>query len=305
MKLVITLLILILSACQTTQPVVTPTSFNVMSPKGAPALALVPLLLDAQDKIEFVDGTDVISAEFVKGELDILIAPINLGAQLTSKQDNPYVLYGVLTWGNLYVVANINQEASTKMAIFGQQAIPGRVLSTIESQFKESYTFDPFNSVAEVSAQLLAEQYSLGLLAEPSLSASLLRAKSSGITLEIRYDIQALWKQQTGFDNYPQAGVFVRRDLSAAEINGLGERFARMATYIESIHLDVEQLDQDTSDLNLEDLGLPNTTILKTAFSRMNVQPRLAKDVVNDIEAFLKLFNLHNQSDLYFHQVYP
>jgi NitT/TauT family transport system substrate-binding protein len=305
MKLKILSLILVFSlvACHRDVQAPTLTQLSILSPKGAPALALFPIILDEIDAVDFVDGVEVLSAEFIKGQYDIIIAPVNLGAQLSSKQDNPYVLYAVVTWGNLYVVSTGQQSSATKMAIFGQQAVPGKVLSVVEPLFKVRYEFDPFASVAEVSAQMLASQYEVGLLAEPSLSATLVRAQASGVVLGIEYDVQALWQEKTGHFNYPQAGLFIRKSLAPSDVQLVSKRFTRMRDYIQVLQDTKDLLDEDVVNLDLDAMGLPSSVILKSAFERMNVKPLLAQDAFEAIEAFLSEFKLNQLEDFYYHQV--
>jgi len=86
-KIIIILSVFLLIACQA-KPLEWE-SLSILSPKGAPAIALVPLLQENKDSIEFVDGTDILSAELVKGEKDVIIAPVNLGTALSKKDINP------------------------------------------------------------------------------------------------------------------------------------------------------------------------------------------------------------------------
>ena len=65
-------------------------NISILSPKGAPALSLVPLIQENKDSIEFVDGADILSAELIKGDKDMIIGPVNLGAALSNKNSNPY-----------------------------------------------------------------------------------------------------------------------------------------------------------------------------------------------------------------------
>ncbi len=304
-RLILMALLLSLGACQNQTQPGTPSSLSILSPKGAPALALLPLVIDEVDDIEFVDGVDILSAEFIKGQYDVIIAPVNLGAQLSLKQDNPYVLYGVVTWGNLYVVSSDTQANPLAMAIFGQQAVPGKVISVVEPLFKQRYQFDAFASVADVSAQLLASQYSLALLAEPSLSATMMRAQAAGLSLTIAYDIQALWQEKTGFFNYPQAGLFVRKEMSIDEINEVEARFEHIQSYMSDLQEDQTRLDQDTEGIDVDGMGLPPSAILQRALNRMNIQPLWAELEFETIEAFLSEFKLNGLSDFYYHQLQP
>ena len=60
------------------------------------------------------------------GEYDIIVAPSNLGMTLAAKGADQYELAAVITWGNLYLVAEdedaLNEEG--ELAAFGEAAVP-------------------------------------------------------------------------------------------------------------------------------------------------------------------------------------
>ena len=290
---------LLLSACTATEPTPELNHLSLMSPKGAPAFALIPMLQDEVDAIEFVDGVDVLSAELLKGELDVILAPINLGAQLAQRGDFPYRLYAVITWGNLFVVKSEQATQSATIGIFGQQAVPGIVWQDVATRQGIQLETSAFASVAEVSAQLLAGQLDRGLLAEPSLSLTLQKAQQAGLNLTIEYDVQALWKASHGVDNYPQAGLFIRDDLTEAQRCFVFERFQEMQAFVEGLDGNVQSLDQKIDGVDLTSIGLPPAPILQAAFYRMHVQPRLAVDELIAIELFLERFDLAHLENFY------
>ena len=65
---------------------------KVIAPMGTPYLALGGLLEEENVKIECVAGTDPLKAALVAGEYDVVVAPINLAAQLFNKGNSKYVI---------------------------------------------------------------------------------------------------------------------------------------------------------------------------------------------------------------------
>ena len=239
-------------------------NLKVLSPKGAPALSLIPLLDEGKDQVEFVDGTDVISAELIKGEQDMIIAPVNLGAALSKKGENQYRLYAIVTWGNLYLVGPSNTDISAEtVAIFGEQAVPGLVYKQVLNQ-----SYEAFASVTDVQGQLLAGQYKVGLLAEPLVTATIAKAKSltPAVELSILSDLQQLWSAKTGQENYPQAAIFVKADLSDDKLAQIDARLAKMQAYNEAINLNPSQLETDVTEERIALLGVPSPKILASAW---------------------------------------
>lgn len=286
--------LLLVGGCAVTpEEVVEPLSLSILAPKGSPALALLPLVEANVDQIDFVDGSDLLSAEFVKGEYDVIVAPINLGAMLYSKGNETYKLYGVLTWGSLYIVGTQEQPAISPLniALFGDKAVPSIIFNTVHGN-SGVYNGTYFNAVSDVQAQLLTSQYSLGLLAEPLVSATLAKSKEVGLNLIVVEDLQASYAEKTGFDNYPQAALFVKADADEAVLNELAAQFEILQSFQASVDSDVNTLDTSIESLTRDDLGLPATAILKAAWERMNIEVYVASDVKESIEGFLGLIKL-------------
>jgi len=248
-------------------------TFTWLSPKGAPSVSLIPVLKDAIDTVELVDGTDVISAAMIQGAKDVIIAPINLGSKLIQAGDANYKLLAVVTWGNLYIVKDeaIPFTDNMDLAMFGVKAVPELVLNKVSDTLSFTFTKVPFNAVADVKGQLVAKAYALGLLAEPVASATIAAAKAQGITLSVVADLQSAWKTKTGFDNYPQAAIFVKADLSDDQIKQVKDRVNAMAAYVSTVEADKTIVEADITALTPEALGVPSAAIIKVTWDRLNV----------------------------------
>jgi NitT/TauT family transport system substrate-binding protein len=300
MKSILLLILAIsLSACRPSPPSESEVKLTLISPRGAPAFALIPLLNQGLDAIEFVDGADVLSAELLKGEADLVVAPINLGAQLAQRGDFPYRVYAILTWGNLYVVAREDAAMDAELALFGRESVPGLLFRTLVSERYASANLQGYSSVNEVLAQLLAGQVQRALLAEPSLSIAQMRAREQGWTLSVEEDFQARWREFSQSHNYPQAALFVRADLPEATLCVVAERFEVMQAFISGLSGNSASLQESLRTLNLSDLGLPDIHVLAQVWTRMSVDPRLAIDEKSSIEAFLELFGWAGLENFY------
>ena len=279
-------------------------SLSILSPKGAPAISLVPLIQENKDSIEFVDGTDILSAELIKGEKDMIIAPVNLGAALSKKDSNPYRLYGIVTWGNLYLVSNsdISFVENEPLALFGEQAVPGLVFNSIKDSLDQAFVSTAFNSVTDVQGQLLSKTFNVGLMAEPLVTATIAKAKTleTPLNLSVYKDIQALWQEKTGFENYPQAAIYIKADISADKLKQVEARLELMMAYNIELNNNSSKLETDiTEDLSAT-LGVPASKILVQAWDRMNVNVVKADENKEAIEAFLELFKLNGLENLYY-----
>ncbi len=227
------LLVLTLSGCDKTEEVeerpvevLEDTHLKIMAPLGSPALAqtymqsTMPSLGEQVTyEISVVSGTDPLIAAFGSGTHDIIYAPTNLGAKLYSTGVD-YQLAAVVVWGNLYLATGTDEaftladlEGKT-IVVFGENATPHIVLKTIIDNY--NYTNPPtFEFVADAgtaNATLIQDPSKIVLLAEPVLSVASLPSNVANIKT---IDLQTEWENLTGSSSYPQAGIFVKRDVPA------------------------------------------------------------------------------------------
>lgn len=286
-KLLFITLLFGLCACTGNEKQTEPVS--VLAPQGAPALATLSLSDQEAVTVDYVSGSDPLSAELIKSDstYDVIIAPINLGTKLMEKGNTPYRLAAVITWGNLYIVGENSYQNGDAFAAFGETAVPGKILNHYADIKNVTY----FSSVQDVQAQLLSGKVKAGLLAEPAATATIAKAKENGKTLAVLQDLQ---EKETldGQRGYPQAAIFVKDSAKAKTVLADIEQFLKegcqnqdqVSTWIEAI--------------GPEQLGIPNANIALSTWERQNLKYVDAKTVKNDIAEFLKLFNITFQENM-------
>lgn len=261
---------------------------KILCPSGAPGLSLLGVKDNEYVTIDFVEGTDVLTAELAKenSEYDIIIAPTNLGVKMY--ENAPYYnLEAVLTWGNLYVVGKEDLDLnSVTVAAFGENAVPGMVFKNIYDTDAMNITW--FNSVQEAQQALLTGQVDAALLAEPAATAAIAKAEEQGLSLSVLSDIQELWqaKNNVDFKGFPQASLFVKKDSR--------EKTAYVLDAIESFlsTIDEENIAKTIQAIGIDDLGFPSEQIAIKTWKKQNIDFVSAKDAKEDIESFLKVFNM-------------
>jgi hypothetical protein len=144
----------------------------------------------------------------------------------------------------------------------------------------------------------LADAYRFGVLAEPVASATLAASAAAGKPFIIVTDLQALWKSETGFDNYPQAALFVRKGLENP--SAIEDRLTLMRDYIDGLDADPQSVTADITLWTPAALGLPSAAVVVAAWEKLNVSVRNAQDVKGEIDAFLERFNLTVSDSSYF-----
>jgi NitT/TauT family transport system substrate-binding protein len=207
-KLIMTLwLILILSACQPTQDVIT-----MIVPSGSPELAQLFMQNQGLYQVDIVQGADPLIAAFGAKSHDVIFAPTNLGAKMYSANPS-YVLLGVVVWGNLYLVSNTGLDDLTdlnqkEITVFGQNQTSDIILRHIllEQNIQAELTY--VDSVATATSLFLADPSRIVLTAEPSFS------KIQSIASPLKWiSLQEAYGNIHGTTSYPQAGIFIKRDL--------------------------------------------------------------------------------------------
>lgn len=265
---------------------------KILAPMGAPSLSMLGLYGNENVTIDTVDGTDVLRAQLAKtdGEYDAIIAPINLGAVLLSKDKSEYLLDSIVTWGNLYIVGTDEAALQSEgmFAAFGEKAVPQKVLESSMDISKLTPEIRYFNSANEVQAQLLSKKAAVGLLAEPAATATIAKAKEKGISLKVLKDLQKEYKEKNNMEQsgYPQAAVFIKK---GSEDN--------VAAYMKEAEQFVTKADDDTiakavDTATVEKLGIPSAQIAQKTWARQNIRFEKAAGVQKDIELFLKQFNI-------------
>lgn len=264
-------------------------SVKILCPTGAPALAFVSEYenIMKNGQIDFVDGTDMLIAEFSKAnsDYDVIVAPINLGAKLIEKGQTSFKLDSVITWGNLYLVGTSGDalNGNGEIALFGEGAVPQKVFNTVNTNNELKTTY--YQSATLVQQQLLAKKVSVGMLAEPLATATIAKAKQQGLELKVVKDLQSAY----GDEGYPQAAIFTKGDK---DLNAL---FKGIEEFTSNGY---EGLQEYLETITVEKLGLPGVDIVVKSIERQNVRYKKASDCKDEIKDFLKLFNITYSDDM-------
>ena len=187
---------------------------SVLAPGGAPAIAAAELATTYKDDYTFTLGVEasVLQTEFVNKTNDVIIAPINLGANMYSKNQN-YVLASVLTWGNLFFASGkanftLADMNGADVIFFGQNTVNDVVVKYVLEQnniVPANITY--LGDTGLTRDQLVASDDVIVLIAEPALSVA--KAKKANIT---SISVQDLYQEASGNNKFPQAGCFVKQD---------------------------------------------------------------------------------------------
>ena len=192
---------------------------KIITPYGTPYLALGGLLDEENVKIDAVNGADGLKTALVKGEYDVVVAPINLGAQLFNKGNSKYVIEAVITMNNAYIVTeNTNKLDSIKdlegqnVLGFGQTGIPGSVLKTLYTNNDLDQSLIDFSQASSSAVYSIfaggSSDAKYALMSEPEISKLVLNDKKDIKTLDLTKEL--------GVD-VPQACIYVNPNSEKQE----------------------------------------------------------------------------------------
>ncbi len=244
--------ILTLAACGSNSK-----SATIIAPSGAPAIAIANYAINHQEDVNLGNDAFLLGAAFGKKEADIIIAPINLGATLfKDSASGAYGLYKVLVWDNLYLVSRTEIKSITdlkdkKITSFGNGSTPNIVLeSCMKAHNLDTSNITYEENVNKANAAFSANLADIIVSAQPNVSA----LDTSNIFVT---SLSTFWKEVTGYDTYPQSGLFVKFD-SYKKIKGSLEEISESYDHILD---DVEKTAKNASTL----LSNLNENLIKKA----------------------------------------
>lgn len=254
---------------------------TVVSPNGAPGLALATLAVENPDRYTYI-AAETISAEFAKAEADFIIAPINAGAKLFKAGKSGYQLAAVVTWGNLYFASqkegfSLADMSDATVTLFGESTVNSSVaLYALTANGITPGTVEYLAGAANTQALLLSDPDAIVLTAEPALSAA--RLKSDSITA---FAVNDLLENAIGSAGYTQAGLFVNGDLAANEPELVEAFLAQAQQAVDQCVNDVAAVAEAAVALEI----LPNVKVAQSAIPNCAIRYLAAWDAKALVEA--------------------
>ena len=268
-------------------------SFDMLVPSGSTAMAMAHFKATAPslgDHVEYTvspytQGSDALAAAFTSGSSQVIVAPTNLGATLYQKEV-PYQLVATLVWGNLYLISqeelNFDDLAGKKITAFGQGSTPDIVLQCIlkEKGLLDSVEIEYLPSVADVQSMFAAGETDLAVIAEPSLSV--LKTKSENVNVVV--DFQQQWEEIYGVSSYPQASLFVHKDLIENHKEVIEPLLAQVEASVSFANESTDEMAKEAIQTGLE---MPENIIVQST-PQSNLRFKTAADSKKEIEVYLK-----------------
>lgn len=270
------------------------------APEGTPALAIARLITDNKS----ISGKNVnykivnpsnIAKEMQAGLSNLVIMPVNAGATLINKGAD-YKLVSVAVDGSLYLVGNETAKTLTiddikgkKIACIGQQGVPGLVFRYILKENNINIVDDVKNlndtnvyvqyAGDGLQAKTAVENGSVdyAVVGEPAATTF----KTMGFNAQM--DLQAEYKNVSGKETYPQAGIFVKSSL-ASDTAFMDALFTALKASKEWVKNNPQSVNDFMKSNAYESAAFPKPSIAKC---NVNAE-KLTAEKKAEILAFLK-----------------
>lgn len=249
LAMLLTLSCISMVACNKDDETDGPKSLSFYAPDGAPALAVAKFIKDKENFGIDADFTyNVVSASDIgsvmqKGEGDFIVMPVNAASKLyKANADDPYVLAGVVTHGNLYIASTeeltLDGLKGKVVGVIGQGLVPDLTFRAVlkdneldsdvvvgDAPTDGKITIRYFAAASDMLPLLKQGKLTIGLLPEPALNN--LKTKVAAEKEWKTLDLQALYDSDK--KAYPQAVLMVKKSVYepyAENVEGMADKFS-------------------------------------------------------------------------------
>lgn len=240
---------------------------SLIAPTGTPTLLLGKAIEDyGKVDAEIVSGPTALGAAFAKGEKDIIVAPINLGAKLAASSNNfKYVMFHTLVWCNYYIVSeeeitSFSELDQKDVTVFGLSSTPDIIFKSLVEYHNIKPNVTYVGSVNDANNALLSKKANIIVSAEPAMSA-LLKKGSYHV-----YSLADAWEEMSGKkgSDIPQAAIFVKK-----------ESIEKTKEFLEQVMSTVQRASDTKEEVvaaakRVDELLAPSEAILIDAIDRCN-----------------------------------
>ena len=248
--------------------------------KGPTSMGMVKLLDDAENGLtannyEFTmaGSADELTPRILKGELDILAVPANLGAILYKNSNGAVRMAAVNTLGVIYIVEKggetvqgLEDLKGRTIYATGKGSTPEYALTYLLAQhgldISTDVTVEWKSEPTEVVAQMATEETSVAMLPQPFVTV----AASQLEGLRIAIDLTAEWDSLKNGSQFVTAGLIVRKAFAEEKPEALKtflEEYAASTAYANEQPAEAAQL--------IEKYGIVKAAVAEKAIPYCNI----------------------------------
>jgi len=276
---------ILLAGCQSASNDSENRQVQVVAPHGNTSYALTYLMANEPDfagadlNFEIAPNAEALAARVMEG-VDIAIVPVNMAASLYNR-DAGYVVAGVATWGNLFVLTTDDSINSwddlteTQVYGFGRGLVPGATFQYLLARNNVDIEVEFLSSPGEVAQALIGGVAETVLLADEKVTQVLDQSDARVIL-----DLNSEW----GPNGYPQAVIIVSKDLIDHDAELVRELLAEMEFSMNWANEHPEQLGILSAELD----EAADAMLVQNSIQRLNIRFTAANAAQGQILDFLE-----------------
>lgn len=317
--LLVIAMVFALASCaeNTTEPTAEPTAepteapyesvhINLAGLKGATTMGMVKLLDDAENGLtaneyEFTMGVsaDELTPKFLKGEIDIMAVPTNLGSVLYNKTEGKVTLLAATTLGLIYVcekggdtVTDIASLKGKTIYATGKGTTPEFALTYLLAQngldIEKDVTMEWKSEPTEVVAALKTQDAGVAMIPQPFVTV----AQGQVEGLKVALNLTKEWDGLNDGTSFVTAGLVVRTEF-------LEEHPEAVAKFLKEYSSSVEYVNNNTAEAGalIEKYDIVKAAVAEKAIPYCSIVCVTGEEMKSRAEGYLKvLFDLKAQS---------
>ena len=271
--------------------------------KGPTSMGMVKLLDDAENGLtkntyEFTmaGSADELTPKILKGELDILAVPANLGAILSKNSGGAVQLLAVNTLGVIYVVEKGGETVQTledlrgkTVYATGKGSTPEYALTYLLSQhgldINADVTVEWKSEPTEVVAQMATEESSVAMLPQPFVTVAAGQLEN----LRVALDLTKEWEALDNGSQFVTAGLIIRREFAEANPDAVKtflEEYAASTAYANEAPAEAAQL--------IEKYGIVKAAVAEKAIPYCNIVCIAGEDMKQMVSGYFEVLFAQN-----------
>lgn len=271
--------------------------------KGPTSMGMVKLLDDAENGLtknsyEFTmaGSADELTPKILKGELDILAVPANLGAILSKNSGGAVQMLAVNTLGVIYIVEKGGETVQTiedlrgkTVYATGKGSTPEYALTYLLSQHgldvSTDVTVEWKSEPTEVVAQMATEEASVAMLPQPFVTVAAGQLEN----LKIALDLTKEWEALDNGSQFVTAGLIIRKEFAEANPDAVKtflEEYAASTTYANEAPAEAAQL--------IEKYGIVKAAVAEKAIPYCNIVCIAGEDMKQMVSGYFEVLFAQN-----------
>lgn len=261
--------------------------YSIAVYKGEASLSILGLL-NSDNTISPITSLENYNYEFVSGENDLIIGPINAGLTKISEGAN-YKLLSIVGYGD-YAISLVGETITgNSVGACETGTVIEEIINYFASTDLNSYNFTYYNSYDELMDAYNNGEVSYMLL--DKYHADYFEV-TNNVELNEVSDIQEIYELTNVYESFPVYGVFVKSDIASNDQNSLAGFITTFRSSINSLTNASTDLSELIGDKDLESFGLTNNLdVLKKAYEDCQIKFTYASNDLENLNAYYRLFD--------------